>query len=68
MTVIADDAGPEALGGIMGGEHSAARRRRRKCSWAALFDPVRTATGHKLGISLTRYRFGQGVDPAFVGS
>ncbi len=66
MTVIADEAGVLAIGGIMGGEKSG-------CSEAttnvflevALFDPVRTAmTGRKLGImSDARYRFERGVDP-----
>lgn len=66
MTVIADEDGPQAIGGIMGGEASG-------CSEAttdvflevALFDPVRTATtGRKLGIeSDARYRFERSVDP-----
>ncbi len=66
MTVIADDGGALAIGGIMGGEASG-------CSAAttdvfvevALFDPRRTAvTGRKLGISSdARYRFERGVDP-----
>jgi phenylalanyl-tRNA synthetase beta chain len=69
ITVIADDAGPEGLGGVMGGEHSG-------CSFettdvfieSAWFDPVRTATtGRKLGIhSDARHRFERTVDPAFV--
>ena len=66
MTVIADDKGVLAIGGVMGGEPSG-------CSDAtanvfvevALFDPIRTATtGRKLGImSDARYRFERGVDP-----
>jgi phenylalanyl-tRNA synthetase beta chain len=70
MTVIADDAGAQSLGGVIGGEATA-------CSdatdtvliEAALFDPVRTAaTGRKLGVqSDARYRFERGVDPEFVG-
>jgi len=66
MTVIADEDGPQAIGGIMGGEPSG-------CTDAttdvflevALFDPVRTAaTGRKLGIdSDARYRFERSVDP-----
>ncbi|MBM3489000.1 MAG: phenylalanine--tRNA ligase subunit beta [Alphaproteobacteria bacterium] len=69
MTVIADAAGPEGLGGVMGGEPSG-------CTPAtvnmflevALFDPQRTAaTGRRLGIdSDARYRFERGVDPAMV--
>ncbi len=67
MTVIADDTGVQAIGGVIGGEVSG-------CSDAtteaflevALFDPVRTAaTGRKLGIeSDARFRFERGVDPA----
>jgi len=66
MVVIADENGPEAIGGIMGGEHSG-------CSEAttnvflevALFDPIHVASnGRKLGIlSDARYRFERGVDP-----
>lgn len=69
MTVIADEQGAEAIGGIMGGEASG-------CSDAttnvflesAYFDPQRTAaTGRKLGInSDARYRFERGIDPAFT--
>jgi phenylalanyl-tRNA synthetase beta chain len=71
ITVIADDNGPEGLGGVMGGEHSG-------CSFettavfveSAWFDPLRTAaTGRKLGIhSDARHRFERTVDPAFVKS
>ena len=66
MTVIADEIGVLAIGGVMGGEPSG-------CSAAtttaflevALFDPIRTAaTGRSLGImSDARYRFERGVDP-----
>ncbi len=69
MTVIADDAGVEALGGVMGGL-------RTGCTAAttnvfiesALFDPLRTAaTGRKLNLhSDARYRFERGIDPAFL--
>ncbi|MBK8176153.1 MAG: phenylalanine--tRNA ligase subunit beta [Rhodospirillales bacterium] len=69
MTVVADDAGAQALGGVIGGEPTA-------CSEAtvnvfvesALFDPVRTAmTGRALSIaSDARYRFERGIDAAFV--
>jgi phenylalanyl-tRNA synthetase beta chain len=69
MVVIADDAGAQGIGGVMGGEYSS-------CTDAttdvfiesALFDPVRIArTGRILGIlSDARYRFERGVDPEFV--
>src|SRR5262245_14932259 len=69
MCVIADEAGPESLAGIMGGEATG-------CSEAttdvliesALWDPLNIAqTGRKLGInSDARYRFERGVDPAFL--
>jgi phenylalanyl-tRNA synthetase beta chain len=69
MCVIADEAGPESLAGIMGGEASG-------CSEAttdvliesALWEPLNIAqTGRKLGISSdARYRFERGVDPAFL--
>src|SRR5947207_4229507 len=69
ICVIADDAGPESLAGIMGGEASG-------CSEAttdvliesALWEPLNIAqTGRKLGInSDARYRFERGVDPAFT--
>ena len=68
MTVICDDHGADALGGVMGGA-------RTGCTDAtvnvflesALFDPVRTAaTGRKLSLtSDARYRFERGIDPAF---
>jgi len=69
MCVIADDAGPESLAGIMGGETTG-------CSEAttdvliesAIWDELNIAqTGRKLGInSDARYRFERGVDPAFM--
>ena len=69
MVVIADDAGAQGIGGVMGGEASS-------CSDAttdvfvesALFDPISIArTGRKLGItSDARYRFERGVDPQFT--
>jgi phenylalanyl-tRNA synthetase beta chain len=69
MCVIADDAGPESLAGIMGGETTG-------CSEAttdvliesAVWDELNIAqTGRKLGInSDARYRFERGVDPAFM--
>ncbi|MCW5752145.1 MAG: phenylalanine--tRNA ligase subunit beta, partial [Alphaproteobacteria bacterium] len=69
ICVIADDAGPEGLGGVMGGEHSGVTEETVNVFVeAALFDPVRTAaTGRRLGInSDARYRFERGVDPDFV--
>ncbi|MCB2053741.1 MAG: phenylalanine--tRNA ligase subunit beta [Geminicoccaceae bacterium] len=69
MTVIADEAGPQGLGGIMGGEASGCTETTRNVLLeVALFDPVRTArTGRKLGIdSDARTRFERGLDPAFV--
>lgn len=66
MTVIADDAGVEAIGGVMGGEASGVSDETTDVFVeVALFDPVRTATtGRKLGImSDARYRFERGVDP-----
>ncbi len=69
MTVIADDAGVEALGGIMGGEASGCTLETTDVFLeVAYFDPVRTAkTGRKLGIqSDARYRFERGVDPEFL--
>ena len=73
MTVIADDNGVEAIGGIMGGEVSGVTEETTDVFLeVALFDPVRTATsGRKLGImSDARYRFERGVDPesAFWGA
>lgn len=69
VCVIADDAGPEGLGGVMGGEASGCTETTTdvfvECAY---FDPVRTAmTGRKLNImSDARYRFERGVDPAFL--
>lgn len=69
MTVIADEAGPEALAGIIGGEHSGCTEATTDVFLeAAYFDPIRTAaTGRRLEIlSDARFRFERGVDPAFV--
>ncbi len=69
MTVIADEAGPEALGGIIGGEHSGCTEETTDVFLeVAYFDPIRTAmTGRKLNIMTdARYRFERGVDPAFL--
>ncbi len=69
MCVIADDAGIDSIGGIMGGEHSG-------CDWnthdvlieSALWEPLNVArTGRELGIITdARYRFERGVDPEFM--
>lgn len=69
MTVIADGNGPEALGGVMGGEISGVTGETTNVFVeAAYFDAVRTAmTGRKLNLqSDARYRFERGIDPAFV--
>lgn len=69
MTVIADEAGPEALAGILGGEHSGCTEATTEVFLeAAYFDPIRTAaTGRRLEVlSDARFRFERGVDPAFV--
>jgi phenylalanyl-tRNA synthetase beta chain len=66
MTVIADDAGVAAIGGIMGGEPTGCTPETVNMFMeSALFDPVRTAaSGRALGIdSDARYRFERGVDP-----
>ncbi|MBL4907908.1 MAG: phenylalanine--tRNA ligase subunit beta, partial [Sneathiella sp.] len=67
--VIADDAAPQGIGGVMGGELSGCTEETTNVFIeAALFDPIAIATtGRKLGIeSDARYRFERGVDPAFV--
>jgi phenylalanyl-tRNA synthetase beta chain len=69
MTLIADDAGPEAIAGIIGGIPSSCTGDTVNVFLeAAYFDPLRTAaTGRKLGVtSDARYRFERGVDPAFT--
>jgi phenylalanyl-tRNA synthetase beta chain len=69
MTVIADDAGPEGIAGVIGGLHTGCSETTTNVFLeAAYFDPVRTATtGRKLGInSDARYRFERGIDPGFV--
>lgn len=69
MTVIADAGGPQALGGVIGGEHTGCTPQTTDVFLeVALFDPVRTATtGRTLGIvSDARYRFERGVDPSFL--
>ncbi len=69
MCVIADDAGPESLAGIMGGEASGCDHGTTDVLIeSALWEPLNIAqTGRKLGInSDARYRFERGVDPAFL--
>lgn len=67
--VIADDNGPESLGGIMGGEHSGCDEATTDVLIeSALWDELAIArTGRELGIITdARYRFERGVDPAFM--
>ncbi len=69
MCVIADEAGPESLAGIMGGEATG-------CSEATTDVLIESAVWHELNIAQTgrklginsdaRYRFERGVDPAFM--
>ena len=71
MTVIADENGPEALGGVMGGEVSGVTPETVDVFVeSAYFDAVRTAmTGRKLQLlSDARYRFERGIDPSFLES
>ncbi len=67
--VIADEAGPESLAGIMGGEASGCGPDTTDVLIeSALWDPATVArTGRRLGISTdARYRFERGVDPAMT--
>jgi len=69
ITAIADPAGVQSLGGVIGGEATGCTEATTEVFLeAALFDPIRTAaTGRKLSIiSDARYRFERGLDPAFV--
>lgn len=69
VTVIADERGPEGLGGVMGGEVSGCTPETRNVFLeCAMFDPKRTAaTGRRLGIeSDARYRFERGIDQAMI--
>src|SRR5215469_9928057 len=69
ITAIADSAGVQSLGGVIGGEVTGCTEATTEVFIeAALFDPVRTAaTGRRLNISSdARYRFERGLDPAFV--
>ncbi|KAA5604212.1 phenylalanine--tRNA ligase subunit beta [Roseospira marina] len=63
---ICDDAGPQGIGGIMGGRDTGCTAETVNVVLeSALFDPRRiAATGRRLGIdSDARYRFDRGVDP-----
>ena len=67
MTVIADDSGVLALGGVMGGASTGSSEQTTDVFVeSAWFDPLRTArTGRRTGIrSDARHRFERGVDPA----
>ncbi len=67
--VISDDAGPESLAGIMGGEVSGCSETTTDVFLeSAYWDPITiAATGRALKInSDARYRFERGVDPAFT--
>lgn len=69
MVVIADENGPESIGGIMGGEESGCDEDTTDVLIeSALWDPMNIArTGRTLGIITdARYRFERGVDPAFM--
>jgi phenylalanyl-tRNA synthetase beta chain len=69
VTVIADPAGVQSLGGVIGGEQTGCTEITTEVFIeAALFDAIRTAaTGRKLNIaSDARYRFERGLDPEFV--
>jgi phenylalanyl-tRNA synthetase beta chain len=69
MTVIADEAEAEALGGVMGGETTGCTAETTEVFLeSAYFDPIRTAmTGRKLNLqSDARFRFERGIDPAFM--
>ena len=69
MCVIADDAGAQALGGIIGGQATACSDTTTDVFLeVALFDPAHVAkNGRQLQIdSDARYRFERGLDVAFV--
>ncbi len=65
--IISDEAGPEALGGVIGGEHTGCDEGTAECFIeCALFDPVRIAlSGRRHDVRTdARARFERGVDPA----
>ncbi|NQV55999.1 MAG: phenylalanine--tRNA ligase subunit beta [Rhodospirillales bacterium] len=69
MTVIADDAQADGLGGVMGGDATSCTGDTVNVFLeSAYFDPARTAmTGRKLNLlSDARFRFERGIDPAFL--
>ena len=69
VTVIADDGGALAMGGVIGGESTGCTSETKTVFIeSALFDPVRTATtGRRYQIeSDARYRFERGLDPEFT--
>jgi phenylalanyl-tRNA synthetase beta chain len=69
VTLVCDDAGPEGVGGVIGGMATGCTDATVNVMVeAAWFDPTRTAaTGRRLKISSdARYRFERGVDPGFV--
>uniref|UniRef100_UPI0022EB9CB5 phenylalanine--tRNA ligase subunit beta n=1 Tax=Falsiroseomonas oryzae TaxID=2766473 RepID=UPI0022EB9CB5 len=67
--VIADANGVEALGGVIGGEHSGCDEGTTECFIeCALFDPVRIAlSGRRHDVRTdARSRFERGIDPALL--
>ena len=71
MLIIADDTGPQALAGLIGGTAAACSESTVNVFLeAALFEPTLVSrTGRKLAIeSEARYRFERGIDPAAVTS
>jgi len=69
IVAICDEAGPESLAGLMGGEASGCEEGTTDVLIeTALWDPANIAkSGRKLGIVTdARYRFERGVDPAFA--
>jgi phenylalanyl-tRNA synthetase beta chain len=69
VCVIADDAGPVSIAGIMGGARTGVSEATTDVLIeSALWEPLNIAqTGRRLGInSDARYRFERGVDPEFM--
>lgn len=69
MTIVTDQQGPVAIGGIIGGLESGAQLTTQNAFLeCALFDPISiTMTGRKTGIITdSRYRLERGVDPAII--
>jgi phenylalanyl-tRNA synthetase beta chain len=67
--VIADEARVEALGGVIGGEHSGCDENTAECFIeCALFDPVRIAlSGRRHDVRTdARSRFERGIDPSLL--